>query len=285
MITGRGLETSLEGASTKSDLGLRVACLIASLLVAWPAVRLLSYVWMSSDYLAHGYLIPFTSAGLVWLGRARIRADLYHATSPAAGPLLVLAAALFQAGALLAEAGTFAGVGVVLTIAATVYAVGGGRLSRTLAVPVSFLVLMIPPPTFLQDQLLFGLKEVVIRASVGLLQAFGYSIAATGNRIFVPGHELFVANACSGLTSIVTLLPLGVVVAYLLSHGVWRRLVLIGSVVPIAIVGNMIRVVLTVVLVSSRGIEYAEGMLHESFGVVTFVSGTIVMVALARLLR
>lgn len=285
MNTSPALDANPAVPSLRSEDWLRIACLLAGLAAAWPSLRLMSYVWMSSDYLAHGYLIPFTSAGLVWLRRGRIRRELATATSPKLGPLVVLAAAVFQSGALLAEAGTFAGIGLVLTIAATVYAVGGLPLLRTLAVPVGFLVLMIPPPGFLQDQLLFGLKEIVIRISVTLLQAFGYSIAATGNRIFVPGHELFVANACSGLTSIVTLLPLGVVIAYLLNHGVWRRVVIVASVVPIAIAFNMARVILTVVLVASRGMDFAEGLLHESFGVATFVSGTIVLVGLSRVLR
>ncbi len=285
MNTSRGIEASFAGAATTSESWLRAACLIASLLATWPALRLLSFVWMSSDFLAHGYLIPLTSAGLLWLRRERIRANLQDATSPVLGPFVVLAAALFQVCALLAETGTLAGIGVVGMLAATGYAVGGRPLLRTIAVPVGFLLLMVPPPGFLQDQILVGLKEIVIRVSVSLLQAFGYSIAATGNRIFVPGHELFVADACSGLSSVVTLLPLGVVVAYFLSHGIWRRLVLVGSVVPIAIAGNMARVLLTVVLVSSHGMEYAEGLLHESFGLVTFIGGTIVLVSLARLLR
>ncbi len=285
MNTTGGSDASLEGPTPASGHALRVICLMASLAAAWPALHLLSYIWQSSDYLAHGYLIPVTSIGLLWLRRARIREDLATATSPALGPAVVLAAALFHSGALLAEAGTFAGIGIVATIAATAYAVGGQRLLRTLALPVGFLLLMVPPPGFLQDRLLFGLKEIVIRVSVGLLQAFGYSIAATGNRIFVPGHELFVANACSGLTSIVTLMPLGVVVAYFLSHGTWRRLLIVASIVPIAVLGNMLRVVLTVVLVSAGGMEYAEGLVHESFGVATFAGGTIVLVGLARLLR
>jgi exosortase/archaeosortase family protein len=61
--------------------------------------------------------------------------------------------------------------------------------------------------------------------------------------------------------------------------------VLVGSIVPIAIVGNTLRVLITVILVSWRGMQYAEGLLHESFGLATFVSGTIVLVGLARLLR
>jgi exosortase len=283
--TSQALDTSVAAGARSSELGLRVACLLVSLLAALPSLRLLSYVWMSSDYLAHGYLIPVTSAGLIWLRRERIRGILRDSRAPALGPLVVLAAALFQAGSLLAEAGTFAGIGVVLTIAATVYAVGGRPLLRTLAVPVGFLLLMVPPPVFLQDQLLFGLKAVVIQISVALLHAFGFSVAATGNRLFVPGHELFVANACSGLTSVVTLLPLAVVVAYLLGRGVWRRLLLVGSIVPIAILGNTLRVVVTVVLVSWYGMEYAEGLLHDSFGLATFMSGTVVLVGLARVLR
>lgn len=285
MNASRELDASLRSPALRSDLWLRLACLIVSLLATWPAFHLLSFVWMSSDFLAHGYLIPVTSAGLLWLRREEIRASLSHATSPVLGPLVVLVAALFQAGALLAEAGTFAGIGVVLTLAATGYAVGGQPLLRTVALPLGFLLLMVPPPGFLQDQLLFGLKEAVIRISVAFLQAIGFSIAATGNRIFVPGHELFVANACSGLTSVVTLLPLAVVVAYFLSYGWWRRLVLVGSVVPIAVAGNVVRVVVTVALVSWRGIEYAEGLLHESFGLATFIAGTIVLVTFARVLR
>jgi len=280
-----GIDASRADPTRSPGLALRMACLIASLIAAWPALYLLSYIWLSSDYLAHGYLIPLTSLGLLWLRRARIRDELATADTPALGPFVVLAAALFQSGALLAEAGTFAGIGLVATIAATVYAVGGPRLLRALALPVGFLLLMVPPPAFLQDRLLFGLKLVVIRVSVWLLQAFGYSIAATGNRIFVPGHELFVANACSGLTSIVTLMPLGIVVAYFLSHGTWRRLLIVGSIVPIAILGNMARVVITVVLVSAGGMEYAEGLVHESFGLATFAIGTVALVALARVLR
>lgn len=285
MNTTQAPEARLDATSDDSDRWLRIACLVASLLASWPALRLLSYVWTNSDYLAHGYLIPLTSLGLVWLRRERIAENLANARTPPWGPPIVLAAALLQAAAVLAGASTTAGIGIVLTLGATIYAVGGRRLFRTLLVPVAFLLLMVPPPIVLQDRLLFGLKGLVIHFSVAILQATGYSVAATGNRLFVPGHELFVADACSGLTSIVTLLPLGVVVAYLLSHGLWRRLVIIACVVPIALVANLARVVITVALVASHGIGYAEGLLHESFGMSTFLGGTVILLAIAKALR
>jgi exosortase len=285
LSTPAASEPSFASVAGRSHVGLRWACLAASLAAAWPALQLLSYVWKSSEYLAHGYLIPVTAAGLTWTRRARVRAILEEGVTPPLGPWLVLGAALLSSAAVLAGASTSAGVAVVLALAATVYAVGGRRLLRTLLVPVSFLLLMVPPPIVLRDRLLFELKGLVIQTSVELLQAAGYLVAATGNRIFVPGHELFVADACSGLSSIVTLLPLGVVVAYLASHGVWRRLAIVACIVPIAFLGNLLRVVVTVALVSSHGIEWASGVMHESFGLTTFVAGTVVLLAIARVLR
>jgi exosortase len=151
--------------------------------------------------------------------------------------------------------------------------------------PLSLLVLMVPPPGFVNDRILVQLKLMVTQAAVGILQALGYTVAPVGNQLLVPGHTLFVADACSGLTSIVTLLPLAVIVAYFLSHGLWRRLVIIFSVVPLAVGANIIRVIATVALVSSRGIEHAEGLLHQSFGLTTFIGGTLVLLGIARLLR
>jgi exosortase len=186
---------------------------------------------------------------------------------------------------ILSQSGTLAGIGIPLLLGATAYSVGGGRLLRACSVPLVFLLLMVPPPPQVQDRLLVGLKPIVARLAVGLLQELGYTIAGVGNRILMPAGELFVADACSGLTSLVTLTPLSAVVAYFLSHGVWRRLVVVASVVPLAILGNIARVAITVALVDRFGLGYAEGLLHETFGVSTFVVGTGALIAIAKALR
>jgi exosortase len=144
---------------------------------------------------------------------------------------------------------------------------------------------MVPPPRFLMYQLLYRLKLIVTDTAVALMQALGQPVMAEGNQIVVPGHTLFVADACSGLTSIVTLLPLSCIVAYFLSRGIWRRAVVVASVFPLTIAANILRVVVTVQMVSSIGIEAAQGSLHESFGVFTYVLGTLSVIGVARLLR
>ena len=272
-------------ADARGLVRLRAACLVFAGLACVPGLVQLAFLWQHSEYLGHAYVIPITA---VWLGfsrRERIVDALRHAPAGRGGATLVLAASLFQALGILSQSGTIAGIGIPLLLGATAYAVGGTRLLRACSVPLLFLLLMVPPPPTVQDRLLVGLKPIVAGIAVGMLQRVGFTVAVVGNRILVPAGELFVADACSGLTSLVTLMPLSAVVAYFLSHGIWRRLVVVASVVPLAMLGNIARVAITVALVDRFGLGYGEGLLHETFGVSTFVVGTAALIGVARALR
>jgi exosortase len=264
---------------------LRGACVALAAAAIAPALRALSYIWSNSEFMGYGYLIPASALALLWLQRLEVADALRTAEPPANGAGWVLAAALVESLGLLSDVSSIAGLGIPLLLAATAYAIGGARLARSLALPIGFLVFMLPPPGFLVDPMLAKLKSVVTLAAVQLIQWAGLAVASEGNRIFVPGHELFVANACAGLNSIVTLLPLGVVVATFLVQTPGRRAAVLASIVPLAMLGNIVRVALTAVLVSRFGIEYAEGNLHETFGAATFVLGALALLGVARLVR
>ena len=266
------------------DVLLRWACVASALLALLPGLRLLSWIWDRSEYLAHGYLIPAVSLWLLWVRRDELIRALHEGKVPLSGPLWVGLAALFEALAVAGEVSSAAGLGMPLLLAATAYALGGRPLLAAAGVPIGLLVLMVPPPGFIQDRVLIDLKRSVVHVSLEILHTLGYTVTATGNKILVPGHELFVANACSGLISIVTLSPLAVVVAYFMGRGVWRRALIVASIVPLAMLGNIIRVTATVAVVSSHGIEYAQGLLHEGFGMVTFLAGTLALLFVARVL-
>jgi exosortase len=272
-------------AEDRGLLLLRAACLAMLVAAVVPGLRLLSFIWDSSEYLGYGYLVPTSSLALCFARRDGIRDALHRAEVPRWGALWVLAAAAVESLGVLADSGTLAGIGVPLLFASTAYALGGPSLLRAIRLPIVFLAFMIPPPGFLIDGALLALKALVIQSSVALLQACGVAIAAEGSRVFVPGHELFVANACSGLRSIVTLFPLSVVVATFAAQGLWRRLALVASVVPLAIAGNIARVIVTVLLVRRFGDAMADGALHDTFGFATFGLGAVALLGLARALR
>jgi len=272
-------------APGRIEASLRAACLLGAAALCVPGLLLMSRIWELTDYLGHGYLIPAVSAWLLFRRRHDLATAWRESTPPASGPWVVLLAASFEVLAVLGDVIFAAGVGVPLLLLATLWALGGRRLLAPAALPIGFLVMMVPPPGFVVTRILIHLKFFVTAISVELLRASGTVVASVGNQILIPGHVLFVANACTGLTSIVTMLPLATVIAYFFSHGTWRRIVVVLSVVPLAIAANILRIVITVALVNTQGIEVAQGNLHETFGVATFVVGTISLLILAKVLR
>jgi exosortase len=273
------------GRPSPGSLVLASSVFALALAVALPAIYGLSYLFLRVEFYGHGYLLPLVAAYVLYGNRRALRQALADARPPAWGPLVTFAAGAFEVLMLVGDVGFAAGLGIPIVFGAAAYAIGGFRLLRPLALPLAFLALMVPPPRFVLYELLFRMKLVVTMVSVRLLQAMGTTVLAEGNQVLVPGHTLFVSDACSGLTSIVTMLPIACVVAYFLTRGVWRRALVVASVFPLAMVANVVRVMLTVELVSVIGIQAAQGLLHESFGVATYAVGTVALVGVARLLR
>ena len=285
-LSGAGRFDTPSGAGPRSSATLlRVLCLIVAAATVVPGLLLISPIWDRSEFFTHGYLIPAIAFFLLYRQRTELLRAFREGTPGRFGACAVLGAASFEALAVIGDAIFPAGLGVPLVLLAASYAIGGRELVRVTALPIGFLIFMVPPPGAVMNTALLHLKIAVTEISVGALHYFDYPVAAAGNQLMIPGHTLFVADACSGLTSIITLIPLAAIVAYLLSHGVWRRLVLMLSVVPLAMAANALRVMITVIAVPVWGDEVAQGLLHETFGVSTYIIGTLALLGIAKLLR
>jgi exosortase len=273
------------GHGARAEIALKWICVAAAVVAIVPGLRLLGIIWRESEYLGHGYVIPLVSLWLIASKRRQIASALSTQRVPALGPLAVLLAAALLAAAVLGEVVTVAGASIPILLAAVAYAVGGHKLLRATWMPIAFLLLMVPLPNLFQTRLLIELKLLVTRVAVELLIAAGYTVSYLGNRVLLPGHELFVADACSGFTSVVTMLPLSIVIAAFLSHGIWRRAIAVASVLPLAFIGNVVRVGLTVVLVQEGFVQFRQGIFHDNLGMATFVIGTVSLIGIAKLLR
>lgn len=250
-----------------------------------PAIAGLSNQFQRVEFYGHGYLVFLVAAYLVYDERKQIAETLRCLRPPRYGFLLVFAAAAFEVLMLIGDVTFLAGVGVSLLLASTLYAVGGSRLVEPFRLPLVLVVLMTPPPGFVRFEILSQLKLLVTKSAVWLLQIWGAPVFREGNVVVVPGHTLFVADACSGLTSILTMLPIAVVLAYFIVRSNWRRAILVLSVMPLALAANVIRLIVTVQMVSVIGGEAAQGALHESFGIGVYAAGSLLLLGLARLLR
>jgi exosortase len=256
------------------------------LLVAFaPALAALAGVWGSVDYLSHGFLVPVVALWAFYRERPR-RARLEAAPDRRGLVLLGLALLTYLLG-IAAGGVTLQGVALVAAVAGLVLYSRGGRWLRALAFPVGFLIFMVPPPSSWIRPAIVQLQLLVSSASTALFDAFSLPVTRDGNVLNLPGGEtLYVAEACSGVTSIITLTPLAVLLAHFTLKRWGYRLLLVVAVIPLAMAGNLARVVVTVLASLQMGTQRAtSSALHEASGLLTYVVACALMLALGALLR
>jgi exosortase len=252
-------------------------------LVFAPAMLTLGRVWSSVDYYSQGFLIPVVS----YLSfRKKARGLGPSQRDPRGVIALGVAFALYAIGLVDASA-ALQGLSVVLAVAAVVLHAWGVNGLRRLAFPVGFLLFMVPIPSVLLTPIIVWLQLQVTVVSVGALQILGFAVSRAGNVVLLPGGaSLFVAEACSGITSIVTLLPLGLLLAHYLALSTGRSLLLVAAVVPVAMFGNFLRVLGTVAAARHYGIQHViSGPIHEFSGLMVFLLECAVLIAAVPLIR
>ena len=161
----------------------------------------------------------------------------------------------------------------------------GWTVLRITALPIAFLLFMVPLPYIVYDAMAFPLKLFVTKFSVLSLKAMGFTVVREGNILMFPQTVLEVADACSGLRSLMSLLALAVAMAFLTQQNPFKRLILMVSALPIAIATNMFRVIATGVLAHYYGKAAAEGFFHEFAGMAVFLLAMVLLIATSTLLK
>jgi exosortase len=136
--------------------------------------------------------------------------------------------------------------------------------------PGLYLVFMIPLPEIIYNAIAFPLKLFVAKYSVLFLQAINVAVYREGNIIMLPNIILEVADACSGIRSLMSLVALSVAISFFVKTSNLKKTVIIFSAVPIAVFANALRVIITGVLAKHWGSAAAEGFFHEFAGMLVF---------------
>jgi exosortase len=255
--------------------------LIGVLTVYWTILAGLVSDWTHDENYSHGFLIVPAAAWIAW----RTRAVLREPVRPTNSGLVVILVGLFVlfVGTLGAEL-FLTRVSLVIVVAGVVLFMFGAAHTRRLAFPLCFLVLMVPLPAIVFNQIAFPLQILASRLGVSMLRAGGIPVLREGNVILLSNTTLEVAEACSGIRSLMSLLTLGVLYGYVSGYAVPRRTVLALLTVPIAIVANAIRVAGAGVTASWFGPLAVEGFLHTFSGWLVFISSLVMLLVLDRAL-
>ena len=256
---------------------------LLSLWLYWSTLTHLVGQWWSDPNFSHGFFVPLFSAFVIWQDRHRLARIT---PQPSWSGVLVLLAglALLVIGRLGAEL-FLDRSSLLLVLAAVVILFLGWSLFRAVLFPWAFLLMMIPIPTIIFNQITFPLQLLASQVAAAVLPVLGVPVLREGNVINLPAMPLEVAEACSGIRSLMSLLALAIIYGFLMEKRLWVRWVLALASVPITVFANDVRIIGTGLLVQYWDPQAAEGYFHASWGWIIFVVSLIMLYALHALIR
>jgi len=257
--------------------------LATTAIVYSPVVAKLAHDWWTDPEYSHGLLC---APAALFLAFSRRRALQALPARPSAAGLAGATAAigLLGLGTLGAEL-FLTRVSLALFLASTVVYLYGWRPLRVLALPFALLLLSIPIPAIVITRLTLPLQFAASAMSEWALTTGGIPVLREGNVLVLPNATLQVAEACSGIRSLVSLIVIALVIARMVDRRAAARAGLIAAALPIAVLVNGLRVTATGVATYWYGPVAAEGMAHEALGVAIFVVAVVMLLGCASIVR
>ncbi len=237
---------------------------------------------IGNELARHAPLV-FVLSGFIVFQKRKILWELVKSPGPVAG-----SPSFFLIGLSLNLLGQASGVYFLaqLSIPITLYGMAfylkGGSFARQFVFPLALLLLAFPIPGKIYMDVVFPLKLIVTKAASAMLTLMGYQVKVYGNIIEISSLFLGVADACSGLNSLMAILTLSIFYSYLVIRKWYFRLAIVISMLPLIIMVNIIRVATTAVVAVKWGPELAEGKLHSLWGIAVFVFAVLGLMAITK---
>ena len=251
-----------------------VAIFLPLVVAFWASIAWCVDRWNApTEYFTHCWLLPAVAAVVIWRRRSTWR--LAPRQPDVRGWwLLGPALALHACGAALMIDSWSAASLVLAVPGAALLALGRRRLAGNW--PVVWLVLFaVPAPIYVEGRLAFELKEVAVAWGSWVGNLFGADVVRRGDQLVPSGLEgsLFVADACSGLRSLLAMMTLAYCMAFFTGPSRWwRRMLLLGLAAPLAVFANVARIGALCLLARWFGVGFAEGTGHSIANVVEWLA-------------
>ncbi len=251
----------------------------ALLLVAfWPILLSMYGSWFDEHaYMEHGILVVPAAAYMAWTKKDALKKITRRPS--AWGVVLLLWGALQAVVGIAAQWVWVSRMSFLVSLVGAIAVVFGWRMVKELTYPLCTLILMVAPPTFIFERLTLSLQLLASRLGEVCLEALGYSVLREGNILEMVGIKLSVEEACSGIRSLVAIFFMCVLYNYFFVAGRSMRFFILAMAIPIAILGNAVRIVATGIA-SQYNPALVQGAAHEAFGYVSVVAAALGCVAL-----
>ncbi len=235
--------------------------------------------WNRNPNYSHGFLIPFAVVYFLWIKRNALKISV-RAPSTAGLALMILSVALYLVGLLGAEF-FIQRCSMLLLIAGMMAFFWGWRCVHETAFVFTLAFLAIPLPAVVFNAIAFPLQLIASAWAAVLLRLAGIPVFQQGNILQLPQQVLNVAEACSGIRSLISLMTLALMVAYFLPVRRWAQAGFVAAAIPVALIANALRIAFTGLLGRYLGPEYSEGFFHLFSGWLIFVVAFALLLGLA----
>ena len=250
------------------------------LLILWlvafiPVYPLMVWTWLNHSDNSHGTLVPLVSLYFIWQKKEKLR-SIRVSNSNFGAIILLISVVLY----LLSYAGGVAVVSramIVSSLIGLVIFALGKEFFSLLAFPLLYLFFMVPVPDSILGLVAFPLQLFATKVSTFVIHLFSIPAYREGNMLYFAQTQLEVAEACSGIRSIMSFGMLSLIFAYMMDKIWWKRIVLVLSTIPLALFANIIRVTGTGILAHFYGSRVALGFLHEFSGFAVFAFGFVLL--------
>jgi len=268
--------------STRKTLVAAALMALGFATLYWHVLAKLVSDWYHDDNYSHGFLIVPLAIYFVWERREKLRK--IPAAPRALGFGVVLGSVAVLIAGILGSELFLTRISILGTLVGVTLFLWGWGYLRALAFPLAFLLLMIPIPAIIFNQIAFPLQLLASQFGESAMGFANVPVLREGNVLILANTTLEVAEACSGIRSLVSLLTLAIVLGYFSDPRGWVRTLVALSSVPVAIVTNGFRVAGTGIAAHKIGAAAAEGFFHEFSGWLVFVSAFMLMLALQRVI-
>jgi exosortase len=242
----------------------------------WPVLRQLVSNWMQDEDMGHAFFVPVVAGYIVWLKREQLLALPWRINGW--GLMVVLLGGLQLIIATLGVELFLSRTALLVSLTGCLLYLGGWQVLHLLAFPLLLLLFMVPIPAILYNEITFPLQMFASRVAELGLTVVGIPVLREGNILELPSQRLSVVEACSGIRSLLTLSFMSLVYAHFFDEKRWMKPTLLVAVVPIAVIANAGRVMITG-LFSEWNPELARGLFHSMEGWVIFMTALLLMVS------
>lgn len=231
--------------------------------------------WSTDPNFSHGFLIPFVALYMIWYKKNEL-AEI-DPIPTFIGILVIACGMVIHVAGNLGSELFLMRFSMIITLSGIILYFCGFQIFKKIFIPVAYLIMMIPIPAILWNQVAFPLQLFSAAISAKAINMLNIPVFREGNILHLANTSLEVVDACSGIRSLTSLLALTGAFAFLAPLRTFKKWILFFSAIPIAVAVNVIRLTITGAMAAWIGPETAHGFLHDMSGLIIFGAALILV--------